>query len=102
MTAINQMIKELKEVIARKVASKENVDAYEICLRRAKELKENEADLIVADKTETLEDNEPKTLDIHGVSNRRELLIAYEIKMSSCSDEQAEIKVDSYLASISN
>ena len=38
-------------------------------------------------------------LDLHIVSNRRELLIAYEIKMSSCSDEQAEIKVDSYMAS---
>ena len=38
-------------------------------------------------------------LDLHIVSNRRELLIAYEIKMSSCSDEQAEIKVDSYIAS---
>ncbi len=36
------------------------------------------------------------------VSNRRELLIAYELKMSSCSDEQAEIKVDSYIASVSN
>ena len=43
-----------------------------------------------------------KELFLSSVSNRRELLIAYEIKMSSCSDEQAEIKVDSYLASISN
>ena len=43
-----------------------------------------------------------KNCSIPDVSNRRELLIAYEIKMSSCSDEQAEIKVDSYLASTSN
>ncbi len=40
--------------------------------------------------------------DLADVSNQRELLIAYEIKMSSCSDEQAETKVDSYMASISN
>ena len=49
-------------------------------------------------KNGTSESNEPKALIIQRVSNRRELLIAYEIKMSSCSDEQAEIKVDSYLA----
>jgi hypothetical protein len=53
-------------------------------------------------KNGTSESNEPKALIIQRVSNHRELLIAYEIKMSSCSDEQAEIKVDSYLASISN
>ena len=53
-------------------------------------------------KNGTSESNEPKALIIQRVSNQRELLIAYEIKMSSCSDEQAEIKVDSYLASISN
>jgi len=102
MTAINQLIKELKEVIATKVASKESIDAYEICLRRAEELKENEDNLIVANETETLESNKPKALDLYVFSNRRELLIAYEIKMSSCSDKQAEKKVDSYLSSISN
>ncbi len=37
-------------------------------------------------------------LDLHNVSNRRELLIAYELKMRSCTDEQAETMVDSYLA----
>jgi len=30
----------------------------------------------------------------------REELIAYELKMSSCTDEQAEKKVDSYLATV--
>jgi hypothetical protein len=32
---------------------------------------------------------------------KREMLIRYEISMRSCSDEQAEIMVDSYLASTS-
>lgn len=68
MTAINQMIKELEEVIARKTKSKEKADEYKICLRRAKELKEDECNLIVADKTETLENKKPKALDIHVVS----------------------------------
>ena len=36
------------------------------------------------------------------MKKNREMLIAYEIKMSSCSDEQAEIKVDSYMASVSS
>tara|TARA_R100000541_G_C1848156_1_gene77128 strand:- start:235 stop:408 length:174 start_codon:yes stop_codon:yes gene_type:complete len=53
-------------------------------------------------KNKTSESNEPKALIIQRFSNQRELLIAYEIKMSSCSDEQAERKVDSYLASKSN
>lgn len=56
----------------------------------------------MANETETLESNKPKALDLYVFSNRRELLIAYEIKMSSCSDKQAEKKVDSYLSSISN
>lgn len=33
------------------------------------------------------------------VDYRRRILINYEIKMRSCSDEQAEKMVDSYLAS---
>ena len=43
-----------------------------------------------------------KKLILHDVNCQRELLIAYEIKMTSCSDRQAERKVDSYLASKSN
>ena len=39
-----------------------------------------------------------KLLSLHSVSNHRELLIAYEIKMRCCTDEQAEQIVDSYLA----
>ena len=53
-------------------------------------------------KTETPLKDLNKALILFDVSNQRELLIAYEIKISSCSDEQAETKVDSYLASISN
>ncbi|MBC7524804.1 MAG: hypothetical protein H7239_10230 [Flavobacterium sp.] len=32
--------------------------------------------------------------------NLREELIAYDLKMSNCTDEQSEIKVDSYLSVI--
>jgi len=39
---------------------------------------------------------------LYNVSNQRELLIAYELKMRSCTDQQAETIVDSYLASKSN
>ena len=38
-----------------------------------------------------------KSLNIPAVSNRRELLIAYTLKMLSCTDEQAETMADSYL-----
>jgi len=43
-----------------------------------------------------------QALIFFGVSNQRELLIAYELKMRSCSDKQAETMVDSYIASTSN
>jgi len=39
-----------------------------------------------------------ENLPISGVSNRRERLIAYTLKMLSCTDEQAEKMVDSYLS----
>jgi len=32
----------------------------------------------------------------------KELLMAYELKMSSCGDVKAEIKVDSYLTTVCN
>ena len=43
-----------------------------------------------------------KNLNIPAVSNRRELLIAYTLKMLSCTDEQAENMVDSYLTLYGN
>jgi len=39
-----------------------------------------------------------KNLNIPTVSNRRELLISYTLKMLSCTDEHAETMVDSYLS----
>ena len=39
---------------------------------------------------------------LYNISNQRKLLIAYELKMRSCTDEQAETMVDSYLATKSN